>query len=88
MATARPVRPALASPSSPTHPAPEILTEILSQADIAVAMTQRELGQLVGAAEVSVQKALRRLSAEGLLTPRYGRIVITRPNELRRAAGG
>jgi len=58
------------------------------EADIAVAMTQRELGQLVGAAEVSVQKALRRLSAEGLLTPRYGRIVITRPNELRRAAGG
>jgi CRP/FNR family cyclic AMP-dependent transcriptional regulator len=55
---------------------------------IAVAITQRELGQLVGAAEVSVQKALRRLAADGLLTPRYGRILITHPAELRRHARG
>jgi Mn-dependent DtxR family transcriptional regulator len=40
-------------------------------------VTQRELGQLVGAAEVSVQKSLRELSEDGLLERHYGRITIT-----------
>lgn len=56
-------------------------------AEPGIAITQRELGQLIGAAEVSVQKALRRLSREGLVSVRYGRIVITQPTALARFIG-
>jgi CRP/FNR family transcriptional regulator, cyclic AMP receptor protein len=45
--------------------------------NLEVPVTQRELGQLVGAAEVSVQKSLRELAEVGLVERRYGRIVIT-----------
>jgi CRP-like cAMP-binding protein len=53
-------------------------------AAVEVPVTQRELGQLVGAAEVSVQKALRQLAKEGWLATRYGRITINRPAEFGR----
>lgn len=47
-----------------------------------VPVTQRELGQLVGAAEVSVQKSLRELSRRGWLKRQYGRITVTSPARL------
>lgn len=48
-----------------------------------IPVTQKELGQLVGAAEVSVQKALRQLAKLGGVTRRYGRVSITRLDILR-----
>jgi CRP/FNR family cyclic AMP-dependent transcriptional regulator len=42
----------------------------------AVRLTQREVADLVGAAEVSVQKALRELVAAGLATTGYGVLVV------------
>jgi CRP/FNR family transcriptional regulator, cyclic AMP receptor protein len=49
----------------------------LAYATNVVPVTQRELGQLVGAAEVSVQKSLRELSRRGWLKRQYGRITLT-----------
>ena len=52
---------------------------------IVVAVTQRELGRLAGAAEVSVQRALRVLQARGWLERRYGRVTLLRPDGIRAA---
>ena len=55
-----------------------------AQEGIEIPLTQRELGQLIGAAEVSVQRALRQLAEEGWLTQRYGRVTVLRPAALGR----
>ncbi|MBN1171745.1 MAG: Crp/Fnr family transcriptional regulator [Micromonosporaceae bacterium] len=52
-------------------------------AGVEIPVTQRELGQLVGAAEVSVQKALRQLAHSGWVARRYGRVSIIRLEALR-----
>lgn len=60
-----------------------------AQEGIEIPLTQRELGQLIGAAEVSVQRALRQLAEEGWLTQRYGRVTVLRPAALgRRPSSG
>ncbi|SCG67968.1 Crp/Fnr family transcriptional regulator [Micromonospora coxensis] len=43
---------------------------------LTVNVTQRELAQLVGASQVSVHRALRRLARDGLLDTRHGSVVI------------
>jgi len=45
-----------------------------------ILLTQRELGQLALVAEVSVQRALRKLAKRGLLETAYGRVVIRDPD--------
>jgi CRP/FNR family transcriptional regulator, cyclic AMP receptor protein len=45
--------------------------------EIGVPLTQSELGGLVGAKEGTVQKALRELSARGLVQPGHRRVIIT-----------
>ncbi len=58
--------------------------EISSQArGFNLAITQRELAELAGVTQVSVQRALRALRAQGLLTTGYGRIDVTRTDALR-----
>jgi CRP/FNR family transcriptional regulator, cyclic AMP receptor protein len=59
----------------------QLLRELAYATDV-VPVTQRELGQLVGAAEVSVQKSLRELSRRGWLKRQYGRITVTSPARL------
>src|SRR6266511_497662 len=49
---------------------------------VAVRLTQREVAELVGAAEVTVQKAMRALARTGLLATNYGRIVVPSPARL------
>jgi CRP/FNR family transcriptional regulator, cyclic AMP receptor protein len=44
--------------------------------DVDVWLTQREVAQLVGAAEVTVQKAMRALAATGLIVTSYGKLVV------------
>jgi CRP-like cAMP-binding protein len=63
-------------------PSPVGWSQPRSPAAIEIPLTQRELGQLIGAAEVSIQRALRQLADEGWLTQRYGRVTIVRPIEL------
>jgi CRP/FNR family transcriptional regulator, cyclic AMP receptor protein len=48
-----------------------------------IAITQRELAELAGLTQVSVQRALRTFRAKGLLTTSYGRIVVRRTDLLR-----
>jgi CRP-like cAMP-binding protein len=50
--------------------------------DIGVPLTQGELGGLIGAKEGTVQKALRELSARGLVHPGHRRVIITEPARL------
>jgi CRP-like cAMP-binding protein len=50
--------------------------------DVVVPVTQRELGQLVGASEVAVQKSLRELARRGCLRRHYGRITVARLADL------
>ncbi|MBT8224115.1 MAG: Crp/Fnr family transcriptional regulator [Dactylosporangium sp.] len=50
---------------------------------VEIPVTQRELGQLVGAAEVSVQKSLRHLAQRGCVTRHYGRVSIVHLDVLR-----
>lgn len=45
--------------------------------EVVVPVTQRELGQLVGASEVAVQKSLRELARRGCLRRHYGRITVS-----------
>jgi CRP/FNR family cyclic AMP-dependent transcriptional regulator len=45
--------------------------------DIGIPLTQTELGGMVGAKEVTVQKALRSLTAQGLVQPCHRGVVIT-----------
>jgi CRP/FNR family transcriptional regulator, cyclic AMP receptor protein len=52
------------------------------RSDIEVWLTQREIAELVGAAEVTVQKAMRLLARAGLLTTTYGRVVVRSPARL------
>jgi CRP-like cAMP-binding protein len=54
----------------------------LSRHAVEVRLTQRELAELVGAAEVTVQKALRGLSRAGVVSTSYGRILVRRPHLL------
>src|SRR6266511_3415630 len=49
---------------------------------VEVRLTQREVAELVGAAEVTVQKAMRALARTGLLATNYGRIVVPSPARL------
>lgn len=44
--------------------------------DLGVRLSQAELGALIGAKEVTVQKALRQLAADGLVRPGHRRVVI------------
>lgn len=53
---------------------------------IGVRLTQPEIAALVGAAEVTVQKALRELRAERLVQTGYGRITVLDPYQLGVAA--
>jgi CRP-like cAMP-binding protein len=53
---------------------------------IAVRLTQPELATMCGAAEISVQKALRELRRAGLLHTGYGRITVRDPTALRAVA--
>jgi CRP-like cAMP-binding protein len=46
-------------------------------AEVVVPVTQRELGQLVGASEVAVQKSLRELARRGCVRRHYGRITVS-----------
>jgi CRP/FNR family cyclic AMP-dependent transcriptional regulator len=56
---------------------------------VVVPVTQRELGQLVGASEVAVQKSLRELSRRGCLRRQYGRVTwLADPAEVRRPGDG
>lgn len=55
-----------------------------SRPPIDVPFTQRELAELIGAAEVSVQKALRELADAGLVVRRYGRTSIPHPDRMQR----
>ncbi|MEU4425330.1 Crp/Fnr family transcriptional regulator [Actinoplanes sp. NPDC024001] len=50
--------------------------------EIGVRLTQPELAALSGAAEISVQKALRELRRAGLLSTGYGRITVRDPAAL------
>lgn len=52
-----------------------------------ILLTQRELGQLAFAAEVSVQRALRRLRQRGLVRTAYGRVVVCDPEAILTEAG-
>jgi CRP/FNR family cyclic AMP-dependent transcriptional regulator len=54
--------------------------------DIGIPMTQAELGGMVGAKEVTVQKALRSLAAQRLVLPRHQRVLIIDPIGLARFA--
>jgi CRP/FNR family transcriptional regulator, cyclic AMP receptor protein len=54
--------------------------------DIGVPMTQAELGGMVGAKEVTVQKALRSLAAQRFVQPCHQRVLITDPAGLARFA--
>jgi CRP-like cAMP-binding protein len=45
--------------------------------DIGIPLTQTELGGMVGAKEVTVQKALRSLAAQGLVQPFHRGVLIT-----------
>jgi CRP-like cAMP-binding protein len=47
--------------------------------DIGIPLTQTELGGMVGAKEVTVQKALRSLAAQGLVQPFHRGVLITDP---------
>jgi CRP/FNR family transcriptional regulator, cyclic AMP receptor protein len=53
---------------------------------IALELTQSDLAAAIGAAEVTVQKALRELRDAGLIATSRRRITILRPNELKLAA--
>lgn len=57
----------------------EVLGDLVRTTWYTVPVTQRELGQLVGAAEVTVQRSLRELARRGWLTCQYGRITVARP---------
>lgn len=46
-------------------------------------LTQQDLAEFAGTTQVSVQRALRALRAEGLLTTGYGRIAVKRADALR-----
>jgi len=50
--------------------------------DVEVWLTQREIAELIGAAEVSVQKAMRMFSRAGLVATTYGRVVVPSPGRL------
>lgn len=47
--------------------------------DIGIPLTQTELGGMVGAREVTVQKALRSLAVQGLVQPMHRGVLITDP---------
>lgn len=51
--------------------------------EIGVVLTQPELAALSGAAEVSVQRALRELRGEGLVSTGYRRVAVRDPEGLR-----
>jgi CRP-like cAMP-binding protein len=53
---------------------------------IGVRLTQPEIAALVGAADVTIQKALRALRAQRLIQTGYGRITVVDPYGLRAAA--
>lgn len=53
-----------------------------SSRPVDVLLTQRELGQLALVAEVSVQRALRKLAQRGLLETGYGRVIVRDPEAL------
>lgn len=53
---------------------------------IGVRLTQPEIAALAGAAEVTVQKALRELRTEHLIRTGYGRITVLDPHRLRATA--
>jgi CRP/FNR family transcriptional regulator, cyclic AMP receptor protein len=54
--------------------------ETRSSRQVDVLLTQRELGQLALVAEVSVQRALRKLARRGLVETAYGRVIIRNPD--------
>ncbi|MGQ7830068.1 Crp/Fnr family transcriptional regulator [Altererythrobacter sp. Z27] len=51
-------------------------------APVAVAITQQELGELLGLSRATVNSALRELEAAGCVSRSYGRIVIDQPDRL------
>ncbi|MEU8179905.1 Crp/Fnr family transcriptional regulator [Micromonospora sp. NPDC049044] len=71
-----------------TYPVPVRVIRLLSEQvaragdarrEVTVRLTQREIAELVGAAEVSVQKVIRDLVAAGLITTGYGVLTVPSP---------
>lgn len=51
--------------------------------NVSVSLTQHELGELLGLSRATVNAGLREFERKGLLTRRYGQIVIEQPEQLR-----